>query len=145
MLYKRDWEETKGIFEDWWDGVLDRPLIQVVYPKDKDLPEIDSWVFLRYYPNTEEALDKLFQQFSRIVFGKEAYPSVWVNLGLGSLAAYLGAEIRFDPKVNTSWFSGNFSLRDLENKEFNPDNEWWRYTCQAYEIMREKCRGKKTD
>lgn len=94
MLYKRDWEETKGIFEDWWDGVLDRPLIQVVYPKDKDLPEIDSWVFLRYYPNIEEALDKIFQQFSRIVFGKEAYPNVWVNLGPGSLAAYLGAEIR---------------------------------------------------
>jgi len=34
MLYKEDWEETKRIFEEWWDGVLGRPLIQVVYPKD---------------------------------------------------------------------------------------------------------------
>ena len=81
MLYKEDWEETKRIFEKWWDGVLGRPLIQVVYPKDEGLPWIDSCAFLHYYPNVEEALEKLFQQFSRIVFGKEAYPNVWMNLG----------------------------------------------------------------
>ena len=106
MLYKRDWEETRKAFEEWWDGVLDRPLIQIVYPRDEGTPEIDSWAFLRYYPDVEEALDRLFQQFSRIVFKKEAYPNVWVNLGPGSLAAYLGAEIKFDPRVNTSWFLG---------------------------------------
>ena len=142
MLYKGDWEETKGIFEEWWDGVLDRPLIQVVYPRDEEIPEIDSWAFLRYYPDVEEALNRLFQQFSKMVFVREAYPNVWVNLGPGSLAAYLGAEIKFDPKVNTSWFLGDFSLRDLEDKEFDPDNEWWRYTCRAYEAAREMCRGK---
>jgi len=142
MLYKRDWEETKGIFEDWWDGVLDRPLIQVIYPKDEGTLERDSCAFLRYYPNIEEDIGKIFQQFSKIVFEKEAYPNVWVNLGPGSLAAYLGAEIKFDPKVNTSWFLGDFSLRELEDKEFDPDNEWWRYTCRTYEAAREMCRGK---
>jgi len=61
---------------------------------------------------------------------------------LGSLAAYLGAEIKFDPRANTSWFLGDFSLKDLEDKEFDPENEWWRYTCQAYETAREMCKGK---
>ena len=97
-------------------------MIQLIYPKDEGTSEIDSWAFLRYYPDVDEALDRLFQQFSRIVFGKEAYPNVWVNLGPGSLAAYLGAEIKFDSRVNTSWFLGDFSLRDLESKEFDPDN-----------------------
>ena len=60
----------------------------------------------------------------------------------GSLAAYLGAEIKFDPRANTSWFLGDFSLKDLEDKEFDPENEWWRYTCQAYETAREMCKGK---
>jgi len=142
MFFKRDWEEIKGIFEEWWDGALDRPLVQVVYPRNVGTPEIDSWVFLRYYPDVEEALERLFHQFSRIVFGKEAYPNVWVNLGPGSLAAYLGAEIKFDPKANTSWFLGNFSLKELENMEFDPENEWWGYTCRAYDAAREKCRGR---
>jgi len=143
MLYKREGEETKRIFEEWWDGVLDRPLIQVLYPRDEGTPEIDILKpFSRHYPNVEEALEKLFHQFSRIVFGEEAYPNVWVNLGTGALAAYLGAEIRFDHRSNTSWVSGGFSLRDIEDKEFDPDNEWWRYTCRAYETSREKCRGK---
>jgi 5-methyltetrahydrofolate--homocysteine methyltransferase len=142
VLYKEDWEETKKVFEGWWEGDLDRPLIQVVYPKDEGPPEIDSWAFMRYYPDFEEALRRLFQQFSRLTFWKEAYPNVWVNLGPGSLAAYLGAEVKFDPRVNTSWFSGSFSLKDLENVDFDPDNEWWRYTRRAYEAAREQCRGK---
>jgi len=142
MLYKENWRETRRIFEEWWEGVLERPLIQIVYPKNEWTPEIDSWTFLRYYPNVEDALEKLFQQFSRIVFGKEAYPNVWVNLGPGSLAAYLGADVKFDGKVNTSWFLGDFSLIDLESKEFDPENKWRRYTCRAYEAAREKCRGK---
>jgi len=97
--------------------------------------------FPSYYPNVEEALEKLFQQFSRIVFGKEAYPNVWMNLGPGSLAAYLGAEIKFDPRANTSWFLGDFSLKALEDKEFDLENEWWRYTCRAYETAKETCKG----
>jgi len=105
------------------NGELDRPLIQVLYPKNEGTLEMDSWAFLRYYPNVKEASNRIFRQFSKIVFRKEAYPNVWVNLSPGSLAAYLGAEIKFDPKVNTSWFLGDFSLRELEDKEFDPDNK----------------------
>jgi len=64
-----------------------------------------------------------------------------MNLGPGSLAAYLGAEIKFDPRANTSWFLGDFSLKALEDKEFDLENEWWRYTCRAYETARETCKG----
>ncbi len=66
MLFKKNWEETKEIFEEWWNEALDRPLIQIVYPKYGGPPEIDSWAFLRYYPDVEKALDRLFQQFSRV-------------------------------------------------------------------------------
>jgi len=142
VLYKEDWDERKKIFEEWWDGTLDRPLIQVVSPRHEGASEIDSWAFLRHYPHVDEALDHLFDQFSNAVFEMEAYPNVWVNLGPGSLAAYLGAELKFDPRVNTSWFLGDFSLADLEEKEFDPGNEWWRYTCQAYEAATERCRDR---
>jgi len=83
MLYKEDWGETKKIFEEWWNRTLDRPLLQIFSPKDKQT-RIDSWVFLRRYPDADKALDDLSRQFSNLVFEKEAYPNVWVNLGPGS-------------------------------------------------------------
>ena len=142
MLYKEDWAEAKKIFEEWWEGTLDRPLIQVTAPRDRWIPVVDSWAFLRYYPDVDKAVDQLLRQFSNVIFGKEAYPNVWVNLGPGSLSAYLGGELKFDGRVNTSWFRGDFSLDELERMEFDPDNEWWRYTCQAYEAATKRCEGK---
>lgn len=142
MLYKKDWDEVKKVFEEWWDGTLSRPLIQVYSPKERTFAFIDTWVFLRFYPDVDKAMDELMLQFSRMEFGKEAYPNVWVNLGPGSLSAYLGGELKFDGRINTSWFLGNFSLDDLGEAEFDPSNEWWSYTCRAYETATKKCEGK---
>ncbi|MFQ6095236.1 MAG: hypothetical protein ACE5NN_03740 [Candidatus Bathyarchaeia archaeon] len=142
MLYKDDWEEAKETFEEWWSKSLDRPLIQIFVPRYREQVEADSWVFLRYHPDGERALEELFGQFSRILYVEEAYPNVWVNLGPGSLSAYLGAELRFDGKANTAWFQGDLALQEIEDLEFDPDNEWWRYTIKCTEIARERCRDK---
>ena len=82
MLYKEDWNETKKIFGEWWDGTLDRPLIQVTGRKSKSIPVVDSWAFLRYYPDVERAMDRLLHQFSNMIFEKEAYPNVKVHVAL---------------------------------------------------------------
>ena len=142
ILYKKDWNEAKKVFEEWWEGTLSRPLIQLIGPKDGPVSGLDSWAFLRYHPDAEKAMDLLFSQFSNMIFEKEAYPNVWVNLGPGSLSAYLGGDLRFDGRVNTSWFRGAFSLDDLQQMEFDPDNEWWRYTCHAYEVAARRCEDK---
>lgn len=142
MLYKDDWEEAKEIFEDWWNKDLNRPLIQIFAPRYTEQVDADSWVFLRYHPDVEKALDELFRQFSKILYVKEAYPNVWVNLGPGSLSAYLGAEIKYDGKAKTAWFQGDLALKEIEDLEFDPENEWWRYTVKSTEIARERCKGK---
>jgi len=139
MLNKDNWEETKKIFEEWWSRSLDRPLIQIFAPRYAESVETDSWVFLRYYPDIDRAIDELLRQFSSIVYLKEAYPNVWVNLGPGSLSAYLGAELNFDGKVDTAWFQGNLSLSEIFHLEFNPENMWWRYTVKCTEASRERC------
>ncbi len=141
MFYKEDWDESKKVFEEWWEGTLGRPLIQVIGPKGRWISDVDSWAFLRYHPSAEKAIDQLFSQFSNIIFYKDAYPNVWVNLGPGSLSAYLGGELKFDGRVNTSWFRGDFSLDDLERAEFDPDSKWWKYTCQAYKVATKRCKG----
>lgn len=142
MLYKKDWHEVKAIHEEWWERELNRPLIQITVPKSGGEVSIDSWAFLRYYPNVDEALERVLNQISEVEFLMEAYPNVWVNLGPGSLSSYLGADLKFDGRVNTAWFEGNFSLDEVLKVEFNPENKWWLYTCSAYEAAREKCRGK---
>ncbi len=142
MLYKEDWNNIKGIFEDWWERKLGRPLIQFISPKDEDYTPVDSWAFLRYYPDVNMALDRILKQFSKTEFFMEAYPNVWINLGPGVLSAYLGAELRFDERVNTAWFQGNFSLDEIREVDFNPDNNWWKYTCLAYEASKVKCKEK---
>lgn len=142
MLYKDDWDGVKSVFEDWWNRDLDRPLIQVFAPKSAEEVQSDSWVFLRYYPDVERALSKLFRQFSKTVFEKEAYPNAWINLGPGSLSACLGAELKFDAKVNTAWFQGNFSLSQIEEMRLSPESEWWRYTAKCTETAARRCRSK---
>jgi len=141
LLYKSDWEEAKSIFEDWWNRELYRPLIQVFLPKDGK-SKLDSWAFLRYYPDAGKALNELFRQFSKIVFAKEAYPNIWVNLGPGSLSAYLGAELKFDPRVDTAWFQGDFSLSQVEEARLHPDSKWWRYTIECTEASVRRSYGK---
>lgn len=138
MSFKDDWEETKKIFEEWWSRSLDRPLIQIFAPRHAEPVETDSWAFLRYYPNVDRAMGKLLRQFSSILYLKEAYPNVWVNLGPGSLSAYLGAELRFDGRIDTAWFLGDLDLGEIEDLEFDRKNKWWTYTIKCTEIARER-------
>jgi len=142
LLYKDDWDEAKSVFEDWWNRDLDRPLIEVFAPKNDWEVESDSWVFLRYYPDVERAIGRLLEQFAKIHFEKEAYPNVWTNIGAGSLSAYLGAELKFDGRVNTAWFQGNFSLSQIEDMRLDPKNEWWRYTVDCTETAVRRCKDK---
>jgi len=142
VLYKEDWDEVKSVFEDWWNGDLDRPIIQVLAPKNAWMVQSDSWGFLRYYPDIERAFRKLFHQFSKTMFGKEAYPNVFVNLGPGSLSACLGAELKFDAKVGTAWFNGDFPLLQIQDMKLNPESKWWRYTIDCTETATRRSKDK---
>lgn len=145
MLYKNNWHETKDIFKAWWNRSLERPLIQVFSPRNNFREaSIDSWAFLRYYPDANKALNKLFRQFSHLFFGKEAYPNLWINLGPGILSACLGAELKFIEHSNTAWFEGNMSLDGLSARdlELNTENKWWKYLVECTEMATRRCRGK---
>lgn len=131
--------EVKETFESWWNKNLDRPLIQVFSPKD---PSGDTWSFLRHYPDADKALDEILESFSKILVEKEAYPNVFVNLGPGSLSAYLGAELKFDCNANTAWFLGSSTLNGLQEIEFNTENKWWRYTVECTKKATKRSQGR---
>lgn len=139
MINKEDWDETREAFKAWWERSLDRPLLQIFAPKGSDWKEtIDSWAFLRYYPNVDMAISTLLSQFREVSFLGEAYPNAWINLGPGFLSACLGADVKFNPEINTAWFEGRMSLEDIRKVEFDAQNEWWRYLAECTRIALER-------
>ncbi len=143
MINKEDWDEVKDVFEAWWEGSLDKPILQIFAPKNDYWREtIDVWVFLRHYPNVDKAIDTLLSQFKEACFLGEAYPNAWINLGPGFLSACLGADVKFNPEIDTAWFEGRMKLEEIKKVEFDTQNEWWRYLVKCTKIALERCRKK---
>ena len=64
-------------------------------------------------------------------FGGEAYPQVWLNLGPGVMAAYLGGYADF--RGDTMWFelSEPLTWKKIAKLNYDPENPWWRFTLEA--------------
>ena len=152
LLYKKEWDKTVEIFESWWERELRRLIIQIVAP-NPDVPKsFDlqsnistlSWAFLLHAPEAEKALNSIFCIFDKLSFLGEAYPNVFINLGPGVLAAYLGADVKFDIKTRTAWFVGKKRLEELYTIDFNDirSNYWWKYSLKCIKEANKHCKGK---
>lgn len=143
MLYKNDWERAqKKYIEYWAKENHDRPLINVVAPKDGYVPKlvqtpeslIDRWTDVEYVIKSRR------ESFAATFYGGEAYPDLWPNLGPDILGAILGCEIEFGE--NTSWAIHN--IHDWENVgkfEFNPQNKWWKKIKEMTEAIAADSKG----
>lgn len=130
MLGKDNWAETQERFTLWWQGKnKGRPLMSVVgvnAEKDSPMPE-------EFQVETAEEqclnIDKKVARFrhrlkSRKFFG-ESFPNINLDIGPGSMAAYLGAvpQISWD----TVWYTEFVEdWNKLEKLKFNPDDVWWK-------------------
>ena len=144
LMYKEDWERVAETYEAWWEGELNRPILQLtcLHPGVNilDYYLTMSWAFMIHTP--EEALNRLFECFSKTDFMAEAYPNVFINIGPGALSAFLGADLKFNPKAGTVWFIGDSSIDELLDVELKPENRWWRYVLDCSRYASEMCRGK---
>ena len=137
----------------WWEGERsDRPLIQVLTPKDPEegleqRPWIgfDNWDLARHPDEPDSAIDAFENWCSHTHFGGESFPNLWINLGAGVMGAYLGAEVKFES--DTVWFGAQWddsSARDLKylaNAKFDENNIWWRRTITATRKATERSGG----
>ena len=145
MKFVKDWERVKERWEAWWEGTLDKgPILSVYAPLNKPRevpikiqgPQVldEKWLDVEYRT-------KLIQnQAMGTWYGGDAVPSPWhcgddrmarswLNIGPGSIAAYLGSRPEFMP--TTVWFNKleDNSLDSIEMiLHYNPDNEWWNIT-----------------
>lgn len=157
MKYKPDWESAREMYDSFWnDEELERCLLWAVSYRSTSLFRDNSLLENFLMPNYQirvggEELTKRWTDFdfllsyhesvfSSLYYGAEALPVFWVNLGPGSLAAYLGSGLVF--REDTIWFKPSLgSLCDFVPR-LNPENEWWKLTKwltkQASEYGKEK-------
>lgn len=128
MHYKSDWENTRQKFEKWWKNENSgRPLMKIVAqrepPSEPLFPET-PWATPEAFHLDIEENSKRYHNYCRSNrFLAEAFPSLDLNIGPGSLALYLGTEPDFH--WDTIWFRE--WIEDWEEVKpfvFDPANPW---------------------
>jgi hypothetical protein len=118
--------------EAFWDGVLrGGPLLWVTVPEgrresappppDPPRDEAEEWTDVDY------VMAKAESDIARTAYLADALPIHNPWLGPDQLAAWLGADISFAPRDNTSWVKPFVEdWGDHPELRILPDNRWWR-------------------
>jgi 5-methyltetrahydrofolate--homocysteine methyltransferase len=155
-----DWENAKKRYRRWWSGDCDGPIIQLQY-RNPDQPEErprpawaknpDGWWSLMDWlsgpgrsanADPGECLDYLEYQLAQSVYYRDAYPSLWLNLGPGVLAAYLTGYLKYE--TSTSWFElpEPMAWDAILNLKLDPANPWLVRTRKMARAMADRGKGR---
>lgn len=144
IAYKPDWKLMETRMRAWWAGEwMDRPIMQVYAPKAGcEPPHWSTWSLIQDVERPEPAIDGFDALASQTFYGGEAFPNLWVNLGPGIPAAYLGREPRITE--NTVWFESDEVMpwHEILNLELRDDDKWWSITRRLTALAAEKGRDK---
>jgi len=133
LLYKDDWAEAQQILSAWWNGEnLPRPVIQVTAPRSEphhDVPAPPEPNSLEErWLNPDVVIGRALRHMARTYFGGEAYPHLWINLGPGIAASYMGSPVTF--AEDTVWFGRNHHMEwdQVLSIKYDAENKWWKAT-----------------
>lgn len=128
MQYIQNWEKVKERFNAFWQNdIVDRCCVSVTAPKaGAQYKQFDKSDLMKYWTDPEAVLERHENYFENTYFGCEAVPRVWVNLGPGITAAYLGCNVELTP--STIWFSPFIKDWENDNYQFNEKSKWWEIT-----------------
>ena len=129
--YIENWQVIKDRFEQWWKrDDWTRPLMRIIAPG-----KIPAQGKLKDLADPGNPRD-LYLDVSRIILGfrnyceshyflADAFPSVDINLGPGSMALYLGCEPGF--AWDTLWFKEKCeSPGEFMGLKYDENNSWWK-------------------
>ena len=133
LLYREDWAEAREMLSAWWRGDdMPRPAMLVTAPLPKTRHHMppppepatiqDAWL------NPDVVIGRAQAWMASTHYAGEAYPHLWVNIGPGIAATYVGSEPTF--AETTVWFGRNAHMEwdEIEAIQFDPDNRWWNAT-----------------
>jgi hypothetical protein len=146
MIYKEDWDKTKERMLAWWEGeILDRAVLQVTAPR-KGTSGKHKWDWLNSFNHLdqpEKAREEFEEYCQNTFFGGESFPVLWVNLGPGIPAAYLGCTPQANP--DTIWFNppkAEMSWDEVLSLRLDPENYWWKKTRELTALAVQWAEGK---
>ncbi len=146
MQYKKDWEATRQRFEDYWKGQnTGRPIMRVTgvkpgyYPFQLP-PGVKSRTLEEKYTDPESIVRRYRYYCETHEFLGESFPNLNADFGPGSLAAYLGSEIRWQP--NTVWFDPCVDeWETFPELKFDPENKWFKKHIHIFDECRKLIGG----
>ncbi len=148
LFWKENWPETRDHFVRWWkhDGLVVSPVMWGDYPS-RPLP----WSAVpaphppaspeSRYVDPEGVAARAHHQLAQAECRLDALPIAQVDLGPGSVAAYLGSEPRFGE--TTVWFEPAIADPESCNSlRFDPENRWWLRQLELIEAVQRHAAGR---
>ncbi|MCL6519828.1 MAG: hypothetical protein K6T99_08345 [Armatimonadetes bacterium] len=143
LEYKPDFEEAKKYWRAYWAGeIIDRPLIAIKAPKGDKRPK-----GLRGLNGLEDfrlATQQYDEAAATIHWLGEAIPFIQPNFGPDQFAAWLGADLQYNPDAgDTSWSVPVIQDWDVDGREIGyPHGVWWERMLEFQRIAAEIGDGK---
>lgn len=138
------WEGARRTYSRFWRGEkLGRPIICLEARRKEPLPHdpvppwpkdpVDKWL------DPEFVIPWRRAAIAQTLYLGDAFPVMSVDLGPGSLAAYIGSRAECTPE--TVWFHP--VMRDISDAlpEFDRQNKWWRRHLALVRPAAEAARG----
>jgi len=131
--WKKNWEETKKNFKDWWKrkGLVIGQWggIRTTTPHEKfERPHIPSPDSEAFYSNVDLRIKRNHYHLAKQSFSADIMPIPNTFIGPGSLALHLGSEPEFTP--DSVWFKP--IMKAIQNPDklpplkFDPESKWWK-------------------
>jgi len=150
-------DKTKERFIAFYDReIIDRALIQAWAPLKGNeqiwktyrtkYGNFKSYKVLKEWKNknfdNEFLIRKRSEVLSSIYYGGDAFPSFFVDMGPGSIAAYLGCQTEF--RDETIWFGPPIldDYRSIDSIKLVEDNEFWKVTQELTKSVSDQSKGK---
>ena len=131
MNFKKErYDSLKGIFEQWWEGKLERPIIQVTL--DRTVSENGDFFASNYRKvildamydfdlPVMEAMKTVDQAYSLLDYLGDAIPVFYMR-PTGILGGFLGQEFGIDHNLGTVWFKQMCSeLEPIKDVKLDPE------------------------
>lgn len=143
QTWKSNWEESKKHYLDWWNkkGIIlsmweHMPKNGTPY-ENVNAPTPPRDLTQRWF-DPEWRAEELHYQMSRNSYLADIIPVANTQLGPGSLAGILGAEL--EGGEDTIWIKHNSDFGD--EIVFDENNKWWQLHCNLLRACKQRAQGK---
>lgn len=145
---KQDWDMVKQGFPSFWEGTPVKtcffavtapkttPIVSKLALREPLRPE-DRWL------DKDLILNNMLHEIAHTYYGGYSFPNLWVDLGPGVPAAFMGASIHFGKE--SIWFDGEHILKnwdDMSLLSMEENHPLWKKLLELTEFLSMNAQGR---